>query len=116
MNTDLIFRIILGVLFLVTLITRRYYERRSAATAEASLLQDRDDQRMIALQSALLTVSLLALIVYVSNPAWMGWSTIEVPDWMRWIGVLLGGTGAGLLVWTHQILGENFFSLPDSFQ
>jgi hypothetical protein len=46
MDADLIFRIILGVLFLVTLITRRYYERKAAATAEDGLLQDKDDRRL----------------------------------------------------------------------
>ena len=42
MDTDLIFRIILGLLFLVTLVTQRYYERKAAATAQEGLLQDKD--------------------------------------------------------------------------
>jgi protein-S-isoprenylcysteine O-methyltransferase Ste14 len=57
----------------------------------------------------LLTVSLLGLIVYVINPAWMRWSTIPLPDWLRWIGAMLGTIGAILLVWTHRVLGKNFF-------
>lgn len=109
MEIDLIFRIILGILFLVTLVTRRYYERQAAATAAQGLQQDQDDKRIITLQSALLTISLIALIVYVINPAWMSWSTIELPDWLRWIGAVLGSLGAVLLVWTHRVLGKNFF-------
>ncbi len=109
MDNELIFRIILGILFLITLLTRRYYERQAAATAEGGLLQDRDDQRMIAVQSVLLTISLIALIVYVINPGWMDWSTIELPDWLRWIGAIPGIFGAVLLVWTHRVLGLNFF-------
>lgn len=109
MDNDLIFRIILGLLFLITLVTRRYYERRSLATATEGLLQDRDQQRFILTQSALLTVSMLGLIIYIINPSWMSWSTIELSDWLRWTGALLGSLGAGLLVWTHRVLGKNFF-------
>lgn len=109
MDTDLIFRIILGALFLVTLYTRRFYERKSAAIAKAGLKQDKDDRRLIAVESVLLTISLLGIIVYVINPAWMAWSTILLPDWLRWVGAVLGTLGAILLVWSHRALGENFF-------
>jgi protein-S-isoprenylcysteine O-methyltransferase Ste14 len=49
------------------------------------------------------------MIVYMINPAWMSWSTIDLPNWLRWIGAVLGSLGAMLLVWTQSVLGKNFF-------
>jgi protein-S-isoprenylcysteine O-methyltransferase Ste14 len=109
MNDDLIFRIILGILFVIVIGTRRYFEIRSAKTADAGLVQDRDSSRQIALMSILLTLSNLTLIVFLINPNWMAWSSISLPRWVRWMGVALGATGCALLIWTHRSLGENFF-------
>jgi len=73
------------------------------------LIQDLDSRSQIAIQSLLLTVSNLAMIVFLINPNWMAWSSMPLPVWIRWVGVLLGVAGCAILIWTHRILGENFF-------
>jgi protein-S-isoprenylcysteine O-methyltransferase Ste14 len=32
----------------------------------------------------------LSPFVYLINPQWMAWSKIGLPDWVRWLGVLVG--------------------------
>lgn len=63
MNSDLIFRVILAILFVIVIGVRRYFEIRSARVAKKDLVQDLDSRSQTRLQSLLLTVSNLAMIV-----------------------------------------------------
>jgi protein-S-isoprenylcysteine O-methyltransferase Ste14 len=51
--------------------------------------------------------TMLGLIAYMINPAWMAWSSMPLPAWLRWVGVALGAAGGALLVWTLRSLGKN---------
>ncbi len=51
--------------------------------------------------------SLIGLVTYMINPAWMAWSSVAPPSWLRWAGVVLGITGGLLLVVTFRTLGKN---------
>lgn len=53
--------------------------------------------------------SKLAIIVYALNPDWMRWLSVPLAGGVRWLGAALGAAGAGLLFWTHRVLGENSF-------
>jgi protein-S-isoprenylcysteine O-methyltransferase Ste14 len=96
MDTDLLFRIILGILFVTTI-------------ANIELIQDRDNPRHIALPSLTLTLVNVAIIAHLINPDWLTWSTLPFPDWLSWLGVVRGILGVALLWWTHRTLGSNFF-------
>jgi protein-S-isoprenylcysteine O-methyltransferase Ste14 len=109
MDNNLIFRLILGLLFVLVIGTRRYFETKTAKIANEGLIQDKDSRTQIFLQSLLLTISNLAMIVFLINPNWMAWSSITLPAWVRWVGAILGIAGCAVLIWTHRILGENFF-------
>ena len=109
MNSDLIFRLILAILFVVVVGTRRFFEQKAAKTAKEGLEQDMDSRTQIALQSVLLTLSNLAMIAYLINPSWMTWSSLTLPEWAPWIGIALGVAGTGILIWTHRTLDRNFF-------
>ena len=50
---------------------------------------------------------MLGLFAYMANPSWMAWSSVILPNWLRWIGVALGTIGGVLLVWTLRTLGTN---------
>ena len=48
------------------------------------------------------------LVTYTVNPAWMAsWSSVALPNWLRWTGVAFGITGGSLLVATFRTLGKN---------
>lgn len=50
---------------------------------------------------------MLALVAYLVNPAWMAWSSIDLPLWLRWFGVGLGATAGTLLIVVMRSLGTN---------
>jgi protein-S-isoprenylcysteine O-methyltransferase Ste14 len=83
-----------------------YYRIRSQATGEPL---DRRQEGLFILATLRPAGLLLWLgvIAYMVNPAWMAWSSIPLPVWLRWTGVGLCAIGGGLLLWTFQRLGKN---------
>jgi len=108
-TTENTFRFALAAIFIAVMIIRKVYEGRAAATAMESLKTDRDKPLLIAFQSMLMMVSLVAMVLCVVKPSIMVWSSLWIPVWSRWSGVVLGALGTVLLLWTHLTLGRNFF-------
>ena len=50
---------------------------------------------------------MIGLFTYMVNPARMAWSSMPLPVWLRWTGVVFGVMGGALLVWTLRNLGKN---------
>jgi protein-S-isoprenylcysteine O-methyltransferase Ste14 len=46
-------------------------------------------------------------IVWMIDPARMAWSSVPLPLWVRWCGLVLIGIWGILFVWTFQTLGRN---------
>ena len=51
--------------------------------------------------------SMLGLLTFVANPAWMPWSSVPLSSSLRWAGVGIGVVGGALLIWTFRTLGSN---------
>jgi protein-S-isoprenylcysteine O-methyltransferase Ste14 len=49
----------------------------------------------------------LGVIAYMINPAWMSWSAISLPVWLRWSGAGFCALSLALLTWTLPTLGAN---------
>ena len=49
----------------------------------------------------------MGLFAYMIDPAWMAWSSLPLPVWLRWTGAGVWVIGAGLLIWTLRSLGKN---------
>jgi protein-S-isoprenylcysteine O-methyltransferase Ste14 len=47
------------------------------------------------------------LLSYLVDPAWMAWSSLPLPAWLRWTGGAVFAAGAGLLAWALGDLGTN---------
>ncbi len=48
-----------------------------------------------------------SIIAYMINPAWMAWSAMTLPIWLRWTGGAFFLLCVALLVWTLPALGTN---------
>ena len=46
-------------------------------------------------------------VAWLIDPQWMAWSSIELPTWLRWVGVALVGCTGCLVIWTFHNLGPN---------
>jgi protein-S-isoprenylcysteine O-methyltransferase Ste14 len=47
----------------------------------------------------------LSPFVYLVNPSWMAWSKLGLPDWVRWIGVGIGGVNTFGIYWLFSSIG-----------
>ena len=47
----------------------------------------------------------LSPLVYLINPDWMAWSKIGLPDWVRWLGVLIGILCTFGIYWLFSSIG-----------
>ena len=47
------------------------------------------------------------VFAWMINPQWMAWSSVSLPIWSRWVGVVALFAGSALLVWTFRTLGKN---------
>ncbi len=106
MEDDQIFRWILILGFAVVLPVGLYH--RFKAHASKDKLDRRQEGIFILL--TLRPVALLGMsgmLAFVIDPAWMAWSSVGLPSWLRWIGVPLGVMAATLLIVTFRFIGTN---------
>ena len=47
------------------------------------------------------------VFAYLINPAWMTWSQVQLPGWLRWLGLALGIAADLLSFWVFSNLGNN---------
>ncbi len=106
MDDDSTFRfaLIIGVVAVV-LITLRHRIRSWASREQL----DRRQEGLFLLTTLRPTglVLWLAVVAYMIDPAWMAWSSIHLPLWLRWAGVGILAAAFGLLTWTLRSLGTN---------
>jgi len=105
-NSDGTFRIVLMMGAALIFPVGIYYRLKSQATREAL---DRRQEGLFILLSLrpVALVGVLGLIAFMVNPSSMAWSSLPLPDWLRWAGVGVGIAGGGLLLWTFSTLGPN---------
>ena len=106
MADEQIFRFILIGGFAIIMPPAIYYRVKSQASGESL---DRRQERLFVLATLrpLGMASMLGLIAYMVNPAWMAWSAASLPAWLRWLGVGVGAVAGSLLIWTMHTLGKN---------
>src|SRR5262245_43714365 len=106
MGEDSTFRLVLLVVLIAVVPVGMYHRVTSQATGER--LDRRQEGVLILATLRPLGAALwLGVIAWMINPAWLAWSSVRVPLWLRWAGVPILLAGAGLLVWTFRSLGKN---------
>ena len=105
MNQDLTFRTVLIVAVLV-FSPMVGYHRLKARTGE-KLDRRQEGLFILATLRPVGLVFILGLIAYMVDPSWMAWSSVPLPDWLRWTGAGAFALSWGLLFWTLRGLGTN---------
>ena len=102
-----IFRIV-AALVLFTGIGISSYFRRKADRDSGETISRRADgtvfMRIIQIGGLILWLSPL---VYLINPAWMAWAKIGLPEWVRWLGVVLGVLCTFGIYWLFSSIGSS---------
>ena len=106
MEDEQIFRFILILGFALIVPIGAYHRIKSQATGEKLDRRQEGIFILVTLRPIGLA-SMIGLVTYMINPAWMAWSSVALPNSLRWAGVMLGIPGGLLLVVTFRALGKN---------
>lgn len=100
-----IFRISACLILLLAISISGYF-RRKADRISGEKVSTKDEGRPIFLALRLGGLLLwFSPLIYAINPAWMAWSKIGLPDWLRWIGVGIGFVSLALITWMFKSIG-----------
>lgn len=106
MSDDQTFRVIIIAAMLAVFPIGLYHRIRSQATGEKL---DRRHEGLFVLLTLrpIAAAGAIGGLAYLIDPAWMHWSSVPLPVWLRWIGVGVGFSAGALLIWTLQSIGVN---------
>jgi len=107
MNEDSLFHI-LAVLFFLTVSSISIYHRRKADQAGAEKITLEAEKPVLRVTLRLFGLAMwLGVFAYLIYPPWMDWSRIDLPAWVRWIGVGMGFCAIPLAWWVFRSLAHN---------
>src|SRR5262245_14878640 len=105
-NSDSTFRIVLLIGAALIFPAAFYYRYKSQARNEKLDRRHEGIPILLTLRPIGLA-GMLGLVVFIVNPSAMAWSSMPLPDWLRWSGVGVAVAGGALLLWTFHTLGPN---------
>ena len=106
MDHDFALRAVLIVVLLLLFPVGMYHRFRSQSTGE-TLDRRQEGLFILATLRPLGAVYWLSVFAWMINPRWLAWSSLSLPVWLRWGGVIALLTGSALLVLTFRTLGTN---------
>jgi protein-S-isoprenylcysteine O-methyltransferase Ste14 len=107
MTDESAFRLVAIISIVLTLPIGLYHRIRSQATREKLARREEGVFIMIGLRLCGL-IAFIALAAYLINPSGVGWASVPLPGWLRWIGGCLAVFAMPpLLSWTFHSLGKN---------
>ena len=105
-NSDETFRIVLVLGAVLLFPVGIYYRFKSQSTGEA-LDRRQEGLGILLTLRPIAAAGVIGLITFMVNPSAMAWSSLPLPDSLRWAGVGIGIAGGTLLLWTFNTLGPN---------
>lgn len=108
---DIVFRIILALIFIIFIAHRAYYNRKYPPST-ADTVEEKKSGLSTYLSALLVIIGLVALVIYLIRPQLLFWASIPMPDFLRWIGVGIAVAGFGLLQWSQNTLSRNWSDKP----
>ena len=106
MSQESTFRAVLGAGLLAMIAITLYHRLRSWESKEA-LDRRQEGVFILATLRPIALLMYIGVFAYLINPAWMAWSSVSLPPWLRWSGAAVVGLGVAMLAWTLRNLGVN---------
>ncbi len=107
MENDTLFRILATIVLVIGAGISIYF-RRKADVEDGEKITFSDEGLLMTISLRLLGLAgWLSIFAWLVHPTWMNWSRIDLPEWLRWVGLGMGVIG-DLLAWgVFSNLGNN---------
>ena len=100
------FHNIFVIFFALFAVIRVYFQWR--ARLVKGQVEYKESRLNTALRALIGAIFFLGVLVYIVRPDTLAWADLALPQWVQWLGVVLGGISIPLLAWTQLALGSNF--------
>jgi protein-S-isoprenylcysteine O-methyltransferase Ste14 len=101
-----VFRILAGVILITGMGISSYFRLKADKETGEKISRKVDGSAMMNFIKIGGLILWLSPFVYLINPAWMAWSRIGLPEWVRWLGVVLGLIGVFGVYWLFSSIGS----------
>jgi protein-S-isoprenylcysteine O-methyltransferase Ste14 len=101
-----IFRLLAAVILITGMSISSYYRRKADRESGEKISRNADGSLMATIIRIGGLLLWLSPFVYLINPAWMAWSKIGLPEWIRWLGVVIGVLCVGGVYWLFSSIGS----------
>jgi protein-S-isoprenylcysteine O-methyltransferase Ste14 len=101
-----IFRILAALILFTSMGISSYYRLKADKDTGEKISRKVDGSVLMTVIRVGGLVLWLSPLVYLLNPAWMAWSKIGLPDWVRWLGVGIGLLSTVLIYWLFSSIGS----------
>ena len=101
-----IFRLLAALILFTAIGISSYYRRKADRDSGESISRKADGTAFMNIIRIGGLILWLSPLVYLINPAWMAWSKIGLPEWVRWLGVALGILCTLGIYWLFSSIGS----------
>jgi protein-S-isoprenylcysteine O-methyltransferase Ste14 len=105
---DSTIKFLFAALFVSFMAIRVYYHRKAQVEGGEFTYREKHLAVVNVLRQIGAIILLGTFVSYFVKPEWLGWASIPLPLWMRWVGVAVGYGSVRFIWWTQASLGKNF--------
>jgi protein-S-isoprenylcysteine O-methyltransferase Ste14 len=100
-----IFRILLAVILFTAIGISSYFRRKADRESGEKISRNVDGSVFATIVKIGGLILWLSPLVYLVDPAWMAWSKPGLPEWVRWLGVVIGVLCVIGIYWLFSSIG-----------
>jgi len=101
-----IFRILAALILFTAIGISSYFRRKADRDSGEKISRSVDGSAMMTMIKIGGLLLWLSPLVYLINPHWMTWSKVGLPEWARWLGVLIGILCVLGIYWLFSSIGS----------
>ena len=106
MDIEIFFRIVFIIVLSLTFLISGTYRKR--AREDGDVIERRAEGGVILFMRLLFALPLLVvLMLYIFYPQALGWATVALPPWLRFLGTAIAGLCLPLILWVFRNIGKN---------
>jgi protein-S-isoprenylcysteine O-methyltransferase Ste14 len=111
MDAQSLFRWIFIAIFVITLSISGYFRRQARRSGEV-IRRAQEGRGMVVLRVLFAAPFYASVLAYMINPAWMAWSMLSMPTWLRWLAVVVG---LGMVPIIYQVMRSIGTNISETF-